>query len=110
MHLADAFIQRDLQYILAIHFILLYSLLLNIQMYIAYIIFYLHLFPSLCPHTVLFFDAAKFSIKLFTFIYCTVSVVRQLNKYEKVTETRPIKITQPALPSKICKNILIIEP
>ncbi len=30
---------------------------------------------------------------LFTFMYFTVSVVRQQNEYEKVIETRPIKTT-----------------
>ncbi len=39
------------------------------------------------------FDAAKFSIKQFSFIYFIVSVVRQQNEYEKVIETRPIKTT-----------------
>ncbi len=46
-------------------------------------------FP-LCAH-ILYFDAAKFSIKLFSLIYFTVSVVRQRNEYEIVIETRPIK-------------------
>ncbi len=39
------------------------------------------------------FDAAKFSTKLFSLIYFTVSVVRQGDEYEIVTETRPIKTT-----------------
>ncbi len=39
----------------------------------------------------LYFDAAKFSIKLFSLAYFTVSVVRQRNEYEIVTEKRPIK-------------------
>ncbi len=51
----------------------------------------LDLFASLCPYTV--FDAAKFLIKQFSFIYFTVSVVRQQDEYEIVTETRPIKTT-----------------
>ncbi len=37
------------------------------------------------------FEAAKFSIKQFSLIYFSVSVVRQWNEYEIVTETRPIK-------------------
>ncbi len=37
------------------------------------------------PHTVAYFDAAKFSIKLFSFIYFPVSVVRQWDEYEIVT-------------------------
>ncbi len=39
------------------------------------------------------FDAAKFSIKQFSLIYFTVSIVRQQNEYEKVIETQPIKTT-----------------
>ncbi len=39
------------------------------------------------------FNAAKFSIKLFSFIYLTVSVVRQRNEYEIVYETQAIKTT-----------------
>ncbi len=35
---------------------------------------------SLCAH-ILYLDAAKFSIKLFSFIYLTVSVVRQWNEW-----------------------------
>ncbi len=77
------------------------------KMYIYYLL--LHLFPSLCPHTV--FDAAKFSIKL---VYLTVSVVRQRNEYEIVTETQLIKTrVHNQLPSKmlICtKKIMIIAP
>jgi len=40
------------------------------------------------PHTIAYFVAAKFSIKLFS-----VSVVRQWDEYEIVIETRPIKTT-----------------
>ncbi len=58
-------------------------------MYIAYIVYYGICLPSV-PHTV-YFDAAKFSIKLFSFIYFTVSVVRQQNEYEIVTETDPLR-------------------
>ncbi len=67
-------------------------------------IIYYYICLSLCAH----FDEAKFSIKL---VYFTVSVVKQRNEYEIVTETRPIK-TQPALISKklICTKILIIAP
>ncbi len=36
---------------------------------------------------ILYFNAAKFSIKLFYFIYFTVSFVSQREKYEIVTET-----------------------
>ncbi len=55
----------------------------------------LHLFViqtnvPLCAH-IPYFDEAKFSIKLFSLVYFTVSVVRQQNEYEIVTETRPIK-------------------
>ncbi len=39
----------------------------------------------------MYFDAAIFSIKLFSLVYFTVSVVRQWDEYEIVTETRPIK-------------------
>ncbi len=42
---------------------------------------------------ILYFNAAKFSIKLFYFIYLTVSVVSQQDKYEIVTETQPFKNT-----------------
>ncbi len=56
-----------------------------------YIIYYYICFP-LCAH-MLYFDEAKFSIKLFSLVYFTVSVVRQQNEYEMVTETQPIKIT-----------------
>ncbi len=58
-------------------------------MYIAYIVYYYICLP-LCAHK-LYFDAAKFSIKQFLFIYFTVSVVRQRNEYKKVIETRPIE-------------------
>ncbi len=35
------------------------------------------------PHTVVaYFDAAKFSIKIFSFIYFIVSVFRQRDEYE----------------------------
>ncbi len=37
------------------------------------------------------FNAAKFSIKLIYFIYLTVYVVSQQDKYEIMTETRPFK-------------------
>ncbi len=67
----------------------------------------LHLFASL--RRIMYFDVAKFSIKLFSFVYFSVSVVRQRDEYKIVTETRPIKTTYPALPSKmlICTKILI---
>ncbi len=39
------------------------------------------------------FYAAKFSIKLFSFINVTVSVVSQRNEYEIVSETHPYKNT-----------------
>ncbi len=56
----------------------------------------------------MYFDAAKFSIKLFSFVYVSVSVVSQWNEYEIVTETQTIKTTL-ALTSKmlICTKILI---
>ncbi len=37
--------------------------------------------------------ASSWHIKLFSLVYFTVSVVRQRNEYEIVTETRPIKAT-----------------
>ncbi len=52
----------------------------------TFIIYYYICLP-LCAH-ILYFDAAKFSIKL---VYLTVSVVRQRNEYEIVTETQLIK-------------------
>ncbi len=61
------------------------------KMHIAYIIYY-YICLSHCAH-ILYFDAAKFSIKLFSFIYLTVSVVSQRDEYEIVTETQPIKTT-----------------
>ncbi len=60
------------------------------SLYFIYMpIFYLllHLFVSLCH--ILHFDAAKFSIKLFSLIYFTVS--RQWSEYEIVTEKQPIE-------------------
>ncbi len=42
---------------------------------------------------ILYFDAAKLSIKQFSLIYFTVSVFRQWDEYEKVIEKRPIKTT-----------------
>ncbi len=45
----------------------------------------LHLFASMCH--ILYFDAAKFSIKHISMNIFTVSVVRQSNEYEIVTET-----------------------
>ncbi len=39
----------------------------------------------------LYFDAAKFLIKQFSLVYLTVSVIRQWNEYEIVTEMRPSK-------------------
>ncbi len=65
----------------------------------TFIIYYYICLP-LCAHT-LYFDSAKFSIKLFSLIYLTVAVVKQRYEYEIVTETRPIKPTQTALPSKM---------
>ncbi len=52
------------------------------------IIYYYICFPIFAH--ILYFDEAKFSIKL---VYLTVSVVRQQNEYEIVTETWPIKTT-----------------
>ncbi len=52
-------------------------------------IIYYYICLTLCH--ILYFDAAKFSIKQFSLVYFTVSVVRQLDEYEIVTETRPIK-------------------
>ncbi len=54
-------------------------------MYIAYIVYYYICLP-LCAH-ILYFDAAKFPIKQFSFIYFTVSVFWQQNEYEKVIES-----------------------
>ncbi len=42
---------------------------------------------------ILYFNAAKFSIKQFYFIYFTVSFVSQRDEYEIVTETQPFKNT-----------------
>ncbi len=55
---------------------------------IYYLLIYICL--PLCAH-ILYFDAAKFSIKQFSLIYVTVSVVRQRNEYDVVIETQPIK-------------------
>ncbi len=52
-------------------------------------LYYCIFFP-LCAH-ILYFDSPKFSIKLFSLIYFTVSFVRQRDEYEQVIETRPIK-------------------
>ncbi len=60
-------------------------------MYIAYIVYY-YIYLPLCAN-ILYFDAAKFSIKQFSLTYLTVPVVRQRNEYEKGIETRPIKAT-----------------
>ncbi len=54
----------------------------------------LHLLASLCH--ILYFDAAKFSIKLFSLVYVSVSIVRQRNEYEIGTETH--KYNQLSLP------------
>ncbi len=70
------------------------------KMYMYYLL--LHLFASLCH--ILYFDAAKFSIKLFSLIYFTVSVVRQRDEYEIVTETQPIKTISPFQDSNLHKN------
>ncbi len=40
---------------------------------------------------ILYFNAAKFSIKQFYFIYFTVSFVSRWDRYEIVTETQPFK-------------------
>ncbi len=40
---------------------------------------------------ILYFNAAKFAIRLFYFIYFTVSFVSQRDKYEIMTETQPFK-------------------
>ncbi len=40
---------------------------------------------------ILYFNAAKFSINLFYFMYFTVSFVSQRDEYEIVTETQPFK-------------------
>ncbi len=64
--------------------------LLNMQnLHLLFIITFVFLSV---PHTVIaYFDAAIFSIKLFSFIYLIISVVRQRDEYEIMTETRPIK-------------------
>ncbi len=54
----------------------------------TFIIYYYICF-TLCAH-ILYFDEAKFSIKLFSVVYFSFSVVRQWNEYEIVTEMRPI--------------------
>ncbi len=49
---------------------------------------------TVCSNCViLYFNAAKFSIKLFYFIYLTVSFVSQRDEYEIVTETHPFTNT-----------------
>ncbi len=53
----------------------------NMQKCIAYIIYYCTCFP-LCAH-LLYLDAAKFSINLFSLIYFNVYVVRQRDEYGK---------------------------
>ncbi len=65
------------------------SLLLNLQH--VHVLFIITFFSLSVPH-ILYFDAAKFSIKLFSLIYFTVSVVRQRNEYEIVNATQPIQI------------------
>ncbi len=76
------------------------------------VIVYYYICLPLCH--ILYFDAATFSIKLkkilknvFIYIF-SVSIFRQWDEYEIVTETRPIK-TNAALTSKtlICTKILI---
>ncbi len=66
------------------------ALLLNMQN--VHLLFIITFVSPLCAH-ILYFDEAKFSIKLFSLVYFTVSVVKQQNEYEIVTETRPIKTT-----------------
>ncbi len=40
---------------------------------------------------ILYFNAVKFSVQLFYFIYFTVSLASQRDEYEIVTETQPFK-------------------
>ncbi len=54
------------------------ALLLNRQNVHSLYYLLLHVFSSLCH--ILYFDAAKFSIKLFSLIYFTVYVVRHVTK------------------------------
>ncbi len=54
-----------------------------------FIIYYSICFP-LFVH-ILYFDAAKFSIKQFLLLYFTVSIVSKRNEYEIVTECDPLK-------------------
>ncbi len=68
-----------------------------IYIYIFYLL--LHLFTSLWH--ILYFDAAKFSIKQFLMIYINLSVIRRRNEYEIVTETQSI------YKMLICTKILI---
>ncbi len=49
--------------------------------------------PNCLSVFILYFNAAKFTIKLFYFIYFTVSFVSQWDKYEIVTEMQPFKNT-----------------
>ncbi len=72
------------------------------KMYIYYLL--LHLFPSLCPHTV-FWWSYILNKTVFIGIF-TVSVVRQRNEYEIVTETRPIK-TRVGLHNQLPSKMLI---
>ncbi len=55
----------------------------------TFIIYYYICLP-LCAH-ILYFNAAKFSIKQFSLIYLTVSVDRQRDDYETEIEMWPIK-------------------
>ncbi len=55
----------------------------------TYPILFIIAFVCLSVHT-LYFDADQFSIKLFSFIYFTVSVVRRRNEYQIVIETQSI--------------------
>ncbi len=68
------------------------SLLLKMQN--VHLLFIIAFVCLSVPHTVVaYFDGAKFSIKLFSFIYFIVSVVRQWDEYEIMTDTWPIKTT-----------------
>ncbi len=66
------------------------SLLLNMLNVHSLYCLLLHLFASLCH--MLYFDAAKFSKKQFSFIYFNVSVVRQRNEYEKLLKRDPLRL------------------
>ncbi len=76
-HYFSFFALRNLLTQACLHFCMTGKLASSEHAKCAFYYLLLHLFASLCH--ILYFDAAKFSIKLFSFIYFTVSAVRQCN-------------------------------